>query len=276
VCSGAINLPLTSGAVTVTGTTVSAGDDAALYCTLPYAGFSPDVVYTLDVPARQAIAIDLTAATGSQLKPVFALRPPQACASDIDTAACTYAADPQMPGRSVLTLPAVDPGLYSLWVEGDSATQGDFSLRVTASPPAAQPANDWCSTSTPMLVAGYPTTGDTRAAGNDYVDDCGLPLGANGEVAPDVVYRFTLLATSSATITVTPDAQTGALFKPVVYVRAPNTCSGASGTTSLGCAAAADYGAPVSVSLSALPAGTYSVWVDGAGLSSGGFSIRIQ
>src|SRR5207302_10926333 len=151
------------GAVTGTGTTVSAGDDPTLYCTGPAGGFSPDVVYTLEVPMTSALAIDLPASSGSALRPVIALRPPQKCSSAavVDNLVCAWD-DPQLTNRTVLTIPSVDPGTYSLWIEGDAATQGDFSLRVSTSAPAVPPDNDWCaSTSIPNLVAGIPVLGDT-------------------------------------------------------------------------------------------------------------------
>jgi hypothetical protein len=278
LCQGAIALPLATGVVTVTGTTVSAGDDASLLCTVPSGGFSPDVVYTLDVPQEQALAIDLTAPSGSALRPVFALRPPQKCASDavLDNVVCAWD-DPQLPSRTVLTLPSVDPGTYSLWIEGDGSTQGDFSLRVVTSPPALVPQNDWCGdVAVPTLVPGQPVSGDTRNANDDDQGRCGQVSGANGETAPDVVYRFGLLTAQTVKLTVTPDATTGALFRPVVYVRAPNSCASSTQAAHIGCAVAANYGDPVTLDLGVLQPGTYSVWVDGAGLSSGTFSIRLQ
>lgn len=278
VCMGAIALPLATGAVTVTGTTVSAGDDASLLCTVPSGSFSPDVVYTLDVPVKQALAIDLTAPSGSNLRPIFALRPPQKCASNatFDNLVCAWD-DPQLLSRTVLTLPEVAPGIYSLWIEGDGSTQGDFSLRVVASPPAPLPDNDWCGAmNVPSLVAGQPVNGDTRNAADDDQGRCGLTYGANGETAPDVVYKVTLVQAGPLKVTVTPDATTGALFRPVVYVRAPGSCSSGTLAAAVGCGVAANYGDAVTVNLGTQPAGTYSVWVDGAGLSSGTFSIRLQ
>lgn len=279
VCSGATPLPLATGVVTVTGTTISAGDDTTLLCTVPVGGYSPDVVYTLDVPARQALAIDLTAAVGSSFRPVFALRPPQRCTSNtlLDNLVCAWD-DPHFTNRTVLTLPDVDPGTYALWIEGDGATQGDFTLRVSTSPPALVPRNDWCGdTMIPTLLPGQPLQGDTRAALDDDQGSCGLVAGANGENAPDVVYHVTLTNTlSTLQVTVTPDANTGALLRPVVYLRAPNGCRSTAPSSALGCQVATNYGDAVTLTVPNLGPGTYSVWVDGAGLSSGSFSIRLQ
>src|SRR5262249_3592291 len=152
-----------------------------------------------------------------------------------DELACVWD-DPQQLQRTVLTLPNVTAGQYALWVEGDDATQGDFTLRVTSCPPVPPPSNDWCGASMlPSVAAGGATTGDRRGAINDDEGDCGFDLGANGEYAADVLFHMALTATQTVTVTVTPDAQTGALFRPVVYVRAPGQCSGAVPPTPLGC-----------------------------------------
>ncbi len=278
MCPGAITLALASGPVTVTGTTVSAGDDAHLSCTIPSGAFSPDVVYTIVLPTEQALAIDLTASAGSQLRPIFALRDQASCGSNSlnDELACAWD-DSQTIQRTVLTLPDVPAGTYALWVEGDSSTQGDFSLRVSASTPAVEPTNDWCGDTTVPAIGTSPRSGDTRAAFNDDEGECGFEFGSNGEEAPDVVYKLNVTTQQSVTITVTPDALTGALFRPVVYVRAPNQCSSVLlSPTPVCCQVATEYGQPVSLTMPYLAAGVYSVWVDGAGLSSGSFAIRLQ
>jgi hypothetical protein len=128
----------------------------------------------------------------------------------------------------------------------------------------------------PSLSSASATAGDTRGASNDDEGGCGFPFGENGENAPDVVYHLTVNTPQTVTVTVTPDPMTGALFRPVVYVRAPGQCTDVVPPTPLGCQVATDYGQSASVTLPNLAPGTYNVWVDGAGLSSGGFSIRIQ
>jgi hypothetical protein len=281
-CTGALTLSLASGPVTVNGTTISAGDDATLSCTLPFGGYSPDVVYMLDVPQTQAIAIDVEAAMGSQLKPIFALHAMGSCDGNIlDEAVCVFP-DPSLPARDVLVLPSVPAGQYALWIEGDEATQGDFTLRVTSGPPATAPSmNDQCSSSIvlPSLSSASSQTGDTRAANNDDEGGCGYDVGDNGELGDDVVYHLNITQMQTVTITVTPDQMTGALFRPLIYVRAPGQCATpamAPPPMPIGCGLAPDYGQSAQVTLENLAPGTYNVWVDGAGLSSGAFSIRIQ
>ncbi len=277
-CGAAASLALASGVVTVTGTTVSAGDDASLWCTEPIGSFSPDVVYAVDVPVRQALAIDVTAAAGSALLPVFSLRAPMKCQSDalLDNLSCAWS-DPVLTSRTVLNLPEVEPGRYSLWVEGDGSTQGAFSVRVVTSAPVPVPENDWCGSSIiPTLTPGMPVSGDTRAAVDDSTGGCGGVAGANGEYGRDVLYRFSVLQTQTVKLTVTPDAMTGALFRPLVYVQAASACGSTTPSATIGCAAAANFGDSVVLNLGTLAAGTYNVWVDGEGQSSGSFSIRLQ
>jgi hypothetical protein len=175
-----------------------------------------------------------------------------------------------------MTIPVIDPGLYPVWVEGDDGTQGAFSLKLSPGPPLeTAPVNDGCALAT-TLVPGVNATGDTRAASNDSYGTCGLPYGANGEDARDVVYKMVLAAAQNVTVTVTPDATEGQLFRPVVYLEGPGIASCQGGGANKGCQIAQAYGGAATLSLANLAAGTYYVWVDGAGLSGGKFTIRWQ
>jgi hypothetical protein len=71
---------------------------------------------------------------------------------------------------------------------------------------------------------------------------------------------------------VVPDPTEGLLFRPVVYVRA-GVCSL---TSPNGCVTAPGYGGTASLTLPNLPMGNYAVTVDGAGMSSGKFTIKLQ
>jgi hypothetical protein len=274
-CAAPAAVSLAAGAVTLTGTTLGALDDA----TTCESGHAPDVVYDVEVPSTEALAVDLRGASGSAIRPVVSLRPEGLCSATLPLGALTCSpSDPQVTNRTVAFLPALAAGHYSLWVDGDSGTQGAFSLRLVPGPAlTAVPANDGCSGALlPSLVVGQSLTGDTRAATNDVGGGCNLPAGAGGERAPDVAYAFTLSAPRSVSFTVTPDAVDGALLRPVISVRAATGTACTSTGPVKGCAAAPDYGAPVTSSFTQLPAGTYTVWVDGAGSSSGRFSLSAQ
>ena len=277
-CAGAIPLSLASGAVNAQGTTLGANVDTNT-CTIPLGTPSPDVVYQVTMPLTKSLSIDLKATVGSSLKPVATLRSPGACSSTAaaDQLACSWATDPQFIERAVSTIPQLDAGVYFLWVSGDDGSQGPFSLRLSTSDTIPPPSNDVCSPGLPPLLApGVPQVGDTRGAKNDdYASGCNLPLFADGIVANDVVYRFTLATTQSVTLTVVPDPTEGQLFRPVMYVRSgSSSCSVSSATK--GCTVAASYGGTATLTINNLVAGTYTAWVDGAGQSSGKFTIKLQ
>jgi len=273
VCSAAVPLSLAAGVINAQGTTLGANSDKLSSCTLPSNGPSPDVVYELSLAAKQSLAIDLKAANGSSLKPVATLRT-GTCASvnPNDETACAWG-DPQVPERAVFTVPSLDAGTYFLWVSGDDASQGPFSLKVSTGPEIPVPANDKCAASgLPTLVPNVFVGGDTRGASNDeQATGCGLTYGSDGAQAPDVAFRFSLVSTANVTLAVTPDAVEGQLFRPVIYVRTASCTS----TLAKGCAAAASYGGAATLSLSNLPAGSYNAWVDGAGQSGGKFTIKM-
>lgn len=277
-CSAMQKLGLSSGAITVTGTTLGAGDETTS-CQYPAGLHSPDVVYELSVPTRQSVGIEVKALAGSSIRPVVTLRAPGQCAdTQLSSELICAWNDSQFVDRVALTLPDVPAGDYPLWVDGDVGSQGAFSLRLTPGPVISRPLNDNCSTvgQVPSLVLGTAVTGDTRGAAGDDQGSCALAPGANGESAPDVVYKLVLATAKSVVVTVTPDVNEGQLFRPVVYVRGPGLGSCEEPQQLKACGAATTYGGQAAISVPNLSAGTYYVWVDGAGLSGGKFSLKVQ
>lgn len=277
-CVGMQSVSVASGPVTVNGTTLGAGDDTSS-CQYPEGLFSPDVVYNVSVPTRRSLGIEVKALAGSSLRPVVTLRAPGQCDStSMGTELYCGWNDSQFVDRVAFTLPDVPAGDYPVWVDGDVGSQGPFTLRLTPGPVISPPANDDCSSiaMAPALTLGNAVIGDTRGAAPTTQGMCAMPAGSNGEAAPDVVYKFVLTQAKSVVVTVTPDANDGQLFRPVVYVRGNFNASCADPQAVKGCSAATAYGSAATVSLPNLPAGTYFVWVDGAGLSSGKFSLKVQ
>jgi hypothetical protein len=276
-CSMPQSVALSGAPITVYGTTWGATDQHS-GCELPLGSYSPDVVYSLVINQKQSLGIDLRAEPGSNLKPVLTLMQPATCSSTSpsDIKGCGYG-DPQYPDRMVATLPSIDPGVYPIWIEGDDGTQGAFSLKLVPGPAlTVAPVNDACLGAI-ALTQGVSVTGDTRAATNNSMGTtCGLPYGANGEEAEDVVYRITLASAQTVNLSVTPDATEGQLFRPLVYLEGPGTSACNGGGANKGCNIAQSYGGSATLSVPNLAAGTYFVWVDGAGLSSGKFTIRWQ
>lgn len=261
-------------------TTVGAQSDAFTCAGLER---SPDVVYTFTLPTRQSVAVDVRALTGSALLPVLTLKPPAPASCSLGAALplqkCGFG-DLQVSDRAVLMEPELEPGTWFLWVSGELATQGAFSLRVGAGAPIQAPGNDSCGTLNQMvsLTVGSGTSGDTRGANNTVDGACGFPFGANGEFGRDVAYTFQVSAPlPTLTITVRPEQTGGQLFKPVIFVRGPGpagTCT-ASGPN-LGCQGAIDYGMPAVLTLNAVAPGAYTLWVDGAGTSAGAFGLTLR
>jgi hypothetical protein len=272
-CSAPQLVSLSGGSATVTGTTLGAADDQASCEILS----SPDVVYTLDVPARQSVSLDVQAASGSALLPVVSLQQAGTCAASIGLVAACGFNDGQASDRAVLLLPDVPQGQYSVWVNGDFGSQGPFTLRAASGPVIGIPQNDGCAGGlVPEITAGVAQAGDTRGATNDPAAACGITAnGLSGIDARDVVFTFTVATARPVTVTVTPDGADGALFRPLISVRGPASGCSLSGAP-LGCIAAPGYGRPVSLSLNTLAPGTYTLLVDGAAVSAGKFTVTLQ
>ncbi len=274
-CVSPAALNVGSGYGTVSGSTLGAADDVSdAYCTYPSGVSSPDVVYGLSLSTPVFLGLDLKAAAGSSLEPVVELRggtSGSTCTSSEDPGmliGCNWG-DPGVPNRAVYTASSVGPGEYWIWVEGDQASQGDFSLRVVTGPPASAPPNDGCQALATPLAVGSNVSGDTRGAHADALDPA--LDGAPEDFGPDVVYPLTL-SSSSVTLTVTPDATAGTLLRPVVALR--TACSDANSTVRV--AAGGDYGAPASFTFSNLTPGTYYLWVGGVRQSTGAFTLEVQ
>ncbi len=271
---GTVNVA--SGYGSVSGTTLGAADDVNdPRCTAPAGVASPDVVYGLSLAQPVFLGLDLKAAPGSSLEPVVELRggPSYPACTDANPSSsllgCNWG-DPAVPNRAVYTAPSVGPGDYWIWVEGDQASQGDFSLRVVTEPVPTVPATDTCQALATPLESGSVGTGDTRGARADALDPC-----LDGEAADfgrDVVYPLSVASTSTVTVTVTPDPTSGTLLRPVVALR--SACSDASTTRS--CAAASDYGTAASFTFTNLTPGNYYLWVGGVRESSGVFTLQVQ
>lgn len=268
-CGTATPVSLGNSPVTMLGTTYGAVDDTQT-CAAPAGGYSPDVVYAVSVggSAPRSITVDLHAATQGFL-PVVSLRDALSCQSPGPDMAphCAWA-DALFSDRLTLTWPAVSPGLHYLWVEGDAYSLGDYSLRLEPGDAIAPAPNDTCANA---ALLDQTSAGDTRGATNGAQEQCGFFLGSNGEDAPDVAFKVTLLASRALSVTVTPDPTDGKLFRPVVYIR--SGC-GPTGVRVAPCQMAPGYGMPVTVTTPTLAPGTYIIWVDGAGFSSGRFTIR--
>jgi hypothetical protein len=166
-CTLPTSLPLSSGAVFLPmETTVGATPSATTCGDTPG---TPDVAYTFTLASRQAVSFDARALPGSRLLPVLTLKPAGPCVitSLLPLNSCGFS-DLQVPDRAVAVVPALSAGTYTVWVSGDLATQGPFSLRLTTGPALSPPPNDACNSVGGLIAfnVGGTAAGDTRAAGN--------------------------------------------------------------------------------------------------------------
>ena len=82
--------------------------------------------------------------------------------------------------------------------------------------------------------------------------------------SPDVLYVFTTTSTKNFAATVSTASST---YRPLISLRT-SSCTGTER-----CNAAATAGTPATLNVTALPAGTYYLWVDGAAGTAGPFSL---
>lgn len=277
-CQAPQKLVPTLGTATAMGTTLSATDDAT-ECEFPPGVPSNDVVYELDIPTQSSLSLDVQATSGSPLQPVLYVDRAGTCGAPAagERLFCSWP-DLQTPGRVVRTLGSVSPGKYFIWVDGDLTSSGAFQLKASLGPSVPPPVNDSCGSAILLPGPGTLITGDTRSADDSTWGACLPYLTGSGEGAGDVAFTFTLSAPKTVTLTATPDPLDGKLFRPALYVRGPHpdACEVDNTNQQVGCAVAPALGSAATLSLNNLPAGTWSVWVDGVGQTTGKFTFSIQ
>ncbi|MDC0710782.1 PPC domain-containing protein [Stigmatella sp. ncwal1] len=219
-------------------------------------GPSTSAAYTLEVPAGATNLkfvtsggtgnSDLSVRYGSASNPV-------ACESKGTTTSETC----------TLSLPQA--GTYFAQLSGSTYAGVSLTGSYTTTNPVPPP-NDTCTTAQPLVFThsglAY-VQGDTTLAGNgnstaDASPTCSASARASGN---DVVYRLTLTEPRSLQVSVKP---TDARLAPVVYLRKAENCSSPVAASELACnATEADASGPVDLFVPNLPAGEYTLWVDG-------------
>ena len=167
---------------------------------------------------------------------------------------------------ALLTLLGLTASLPA-FADPDRIFVGDFD------PP---PANDICETATPLTPGAPPVLGTTHDATANY--DSGLETcAAFPQPGQDVVYSISMVAGSSYSVYLTPEAS----FDASVSLLGPGTPSAVCNVTPVHCLVGSDYGFsgdPESFLFSAPATGTYYIIVDSflAGeTGSGSFSIQV-
>ncbi len=253
-----------STAAVVGDTSLATNDSTTAPSCSATAHSGPDLQYTYTLATRSTVSLVARPVSGSSLHPVLSLQ--SSCGGP--ELACQASASATAAQLSLVQA----PGTFSVTVDSADGTVGAFELQVIATPIVD---NDTCSSPTALTFSGATATatGDTTFATNgngvnDASPGCSSSARSSGQ---DVVFTYTLTQARDVTIAVTPTGATPSL-EPVVSVR--TSCGDASAAAEVGCVS------PLATTVGQLPlvnqpAGTYTVWVDGANGSAGPFQLEV-
>lgn len=275
-CAAVQALTFQGNVATATGDTSYAlndnqGPDATPSCSASARSTGGDVVfsYTLTQPRDVTVSVTPTGMNPT-FWPVLSLRSACANATTAGELACVSPNASVQARASLVNQPA---GTYVVWVDSAAQTSGPFQLEVVTAAPTPPPANDTCATAQALVFTGNvaAVSSLTLQAANDnnafdVSPTCSPTARQNGR---DVVYAFTLAAPQDVTIDLRP--ATGSLLRPVAYVRKASCTSQLLGDE-LVCL---ENAGPVRSVLTNLGVGTYWLFVDGAGGSSGAFDLTV-
>lgn len=227
-----------------------------------------DLVYRLTLTQPQDVHLLLTPTGNGTYEPVLSVRAaPCVDGSRSNERACT---SPVQHAPAEATLRNQPAGELFVWVDSAEDTSGPFQLEARLEPPTPPPANDGCASPEVLeLTSGVASfSGSTAQAANDNAPGdlsptCNVTAKQTGK---DVVYTFTLAQPQDVQISVLPLSGSG--FFPTVYVRR-SACGSQLLSDELFCGTSLTG---VQTTLTRLPAGTYFLFVDGAGGTSGDFT----
>jgi hypothetical protein len=251
-CTNPASLVFTSGTATATGTTAGSFHDGNGTCAT---GTAADVIYSFTTSSIQDFRVTVSTST-STYQPSIYLRS-ASCTTGTQIGCANAAA---LGGSASLDIGALPVGTYYLWIDGVSGTAGDYSINATLTNPLP---GDHCTNTAPLTFSGGTATASGTTAGT-YSDGNGTC--ATG-TAPDVIYSFTTSSVQEFQVTVSTSTGT---YQPAVFLRSASCTTG----TQVGCAFASALGGSASLNIGALPAGTYYLWIDGVGGTSGAYSIN--
>jgi hypothetical protein len=259
-CATVLPLDLSTGVVTVYGTTVNAQADFSAP-SLPGVNCQAatmtstagrDRVYALTFTSPQLVTATLTSLTSSFFPSMLWSQTGSGCAGPIQQCLLNDQVG-QMTAALSLTLL---PGTTYLWIDSTTTLSGDYRLRVTSTP--AGTLGESCASPVMLTPDSTPTTvtGTTVNRTNNDTPVCGSSLSL-----ADAVYGFTVADAGQFNATVT---STSPGYAPVLTLR--GSCLASPGTL-VQCAAATSTTATINHALSP---GAYFLWVDGAGSWDGG------
>lgn len=254
-CGRAITLPLTNGAAggtaRVTGSFAGATDDIpGTYSCGSYR--IPELVYTFTID-RELLLSATSARTGATGSLAVTLGDVEACPGGYGD--CTAGATTNH--RVLLA-----PGKHFLTVQGDNAA--GFTLDVALTPP---PEGESCSNPIPLVLpaGGGTRTHQATTIGSTQENNNNACIGYD---RPDRVYALTLTdPMSNLRITSTPRGSNNAPAIQLMdecrnILELHESCSPATAATR-------------TLSVSAVPAGTYAVWVKGPTIPGTDYTLEV-
>ncbi len=235
-------------------------------------GTGRDVVFSYTLSAPQDVTVSVTpTGLSPTFNPVVAVR--STTCGDASRAGERACVSPLAPTEGRLSLINQPAGTYFVWVDSAADTSGPFQLEVVTAPPTPPPANDSCSTPAVLVFTGDVATvsGSTLQAANDnYAGDVSPTCSPSAKQSGrDVLYQFTLTQPQDVTFSLTPAA--GSTLIPALYVRRTN-CTSQLLSDEVVCL---NKVGGVTTQQTNLAAGTYFVFVDSSGGTSGAFELTV-
>ncbi|MDP2273592.1 MAG: hypothetical protein Q8K32_22825 [Archangium sp.] len=235
-------------------------------------GTGRDVVFSYTLTAAQDVTISVTPTGASPtFKPVVSVR--AATCGDASRAGERGCVSPLAPTEGRLSLINQPAGTYFVWVDSAADTSGPFQLEVVTAPPTPPPANDSCTAPELLTFTGDVATvsGSTLQAANDnYAGDVSPTCSPSAKQSGrDVVYQFTLTQPQDVSLSLTPAS--GSPLIPALYVRRTN-CTSQLLSDEVVCL---NQVGGVATQQTNLAAGTYFVFVDSSGGTSGAFTLTV-
>ncbi len=221
----------------VSGSTVGQGDDFRTDQECTGGSRAPDVGYRLEITEPSRVRVTLA----SDYDGALAIRAD--CERESSVLACNDDFGEGEQGRRRSQVVAqLDPGTYTVIVDGYEGEQGSYRLTATVAPVGRATApNDTCAGAA-TLRPDQDGEVDTFFAADDYRGSCAAQPGA-----PDVVFQLEVPSRSLLTAT----AGGGDLTDPVLYLQ--GTCGESSSEQACG----------TRTLTRVVPAGTYYLVVDG-------------
>lgn len=235
-------------------------------------GTGRDVVfsYVLGAPADVTIAVTPTGPSATYF-PVVSVR--SATCADGTRTAERGCVSPLAAVSGTLSLVNQPAGTYFVWVDSAADSSGPFQLEVVTAAPTPPPANDSCaSPETLVFTNGVAAVSSStlQAANDNYAGDVSPTCSPSAKQSGrDVVYQFTLTQPQDVNLALTP--ATGSSLIPALYVRRTN-CTSQLLSDEVVCL---NQVGGVTAPLTNLAAGTYFVFVDSSGGTSGAFGLRV-